>query len=142
MAVLTAVLLSTAVSCSSSTRKSIKQTATDIGSDISSGATDLGSDVANGTNKVRARATAEAIRVSLKNNKDADAKGVRNIDVLHQVVKDLPGDPTVTGIEDKNGDGLDDDGHLQVDQGGQSACVTLPKTGKDIQVTSGPCPAG
>ena len=45
----------------------------------------------------------------------------------------------MSGIEDGNGDGLDDDGLIQVDQGGQSACVKVPATGNDIQVTSGAC---
>ncbi len=123
-----AVVASMAASCSSSSRNDIKKTATDLRSDVSSGANQLG-----------ARATAEAIRASLKANKDADKKGVRSVEVLNQVVKNLPGNPKVTGIEDKNGDGLDDDGFVQVDQDGQSACVTLPPRGKDIKVTSGAC---
>ncbi len=137
--VLGALLVSFVASCSSDTRKDIKQTATDLGSELSTGATDLGSDISSGADVLGARATAEAIRGSLKANKDADTKGVRSVTVIQQVVKDLPGDPTVTGIADSNGDGLDDDGQIQVDQDGQSACVTLPPQGEDIQVTSGAC---
>jgi hypothetical protein len=114
--------------CSSETKQKVKEGAKSIQSDISS-------DV----DKASARATAEALRLSLKNNKDADTKGVRSVEVLNQAVKDLPGDPTVTGIVDANGDGMDDDGLLQVDQDGQSACITLPPTGEEIDVTSGAC---
>src|SRR3954470_17451577 len=121
MAIVLGSLLTASVlgGCSSETKAKVKEGAKSVQSDISS-------DV----NKASARATAEGMRASLKGNSDADTKGVRSVSVLNQVVKDLPGNPTVTGIVDANGDGLDDDGLVQVDENGESACVTLPPTGE------------
>jgi hypothetical protein len=89
-----------------------------------------------------ARATAEAYRVSLKAQETDDAAGgVRQVTVLQAAAEDLPGDPDITGIEDGDGDGLDDDGYVQVNAGDESACVTLPESGDDIDVSGGACPA-
>jgi hypothetical protein len=89
-----------------------------------------------------ARASAEAFRVSLKAQDTDDASGgVRNVDALRSAAEDLPGDPDITGITDGDGDGRDDDGYVQADVGDESACVTLPETGDDIDVSGGACPA-
>jgi hypothetical protein len=88
-----------------------------------------------------ARATAEAFRVSLKAQDTDDASGgVRNVEALRSAAEDLPGDPDITGIADADGDGRDDDGYVQADVGDESACVTLPETGDDIDVSGGACP--
>jgi hypothetical protein len=88
-----------------------------------------------------ARASAEAFRVSLKAQDTDDATGgVRNVEALRSAAEDLPGDPTITGIADSDGDGRDDDGYVQADVGDESACVTLPETGDDIDVSGGACP--
>ena len=52
---------------------------------------------------------------------------------------DVAGDPEVAGAADADGDGLDDDGKVQVNVGGASACLTLPATGDDTNVEGGPC---
>jgi hypothetical protein len=89
-----------------------------------------------------ARASAEAFRVSLKAQDTDDASGgVRNVEALRSAAEDLPGDPDITGIADADGDGRDDDGYVQADVGDESACVTLPETGDDIDVSGGACPA-
>jgi hypothetical protein len=89
-----------------------------------------------------ARAGAEAFRVSLKAQDTEDASGgVRNVEALRSAAEDLPGDPDITGIADADGDGRDDDGYVQADVGDESACVTLPETGDDIDVSGGACPA-
>jgi hypothetical protein len=89
-----------------------------------------------------ARASAEAFRVSLKAQDTDDATGgVRNVEALRAAADDLPGDPDITGIADADGDGRDDDGYVQADVGDESACVTLPETGDDIDVSGGACPA-
>ena len=75
--------------------------------------------------------TAEALRASLSSNDTAAEDGLRSVAALQEVADDLPGDPEVTGIEDGDGDGLDDDGKVQVDQDDASACVTLPEAGDD-----------
>jgi hypothetical protein len=88
-----------------------------------------------------ARASAEAFRVSLKAQDTDDATGgVRNVEALRAAADDLPGDPDITGIADADGDGRDDDGYVQADVGDESACVTLPETGDDIDVSGGACP--
>lgn len=88
-----------------------------------------------------ARATAEAFRASLKAQDDDVPGGVRNVEVLREAAKDLPGDPEITGIDDVNGDGRDDDGHVQAKVGDQKACITVPETGDDVDVAGGACPA-
>ena len=90
-----------------------------------------------------ARAAAEAYRASLKAHDTDDASGgVRNVEALRVVVKDLPGDPEITGIDDADRDGRDDDGYVQATVGDKNACITLPETGDDIDVSGGACPAG
>jgi hypothetical protein len=90
-----------------------------------------------------ARAAAEAFRASLK-AQDADnaTGGVRNAAALQDAAKDLPGDPEITGINDADGDGRDDDGYVQAKVGDENACITLPESGDDIDVSGGACPAG
>ena len=90
-----------------------------------------------------ARAAAEAYRASVKaHDTDEASGGVRNVEALRVVVKDLPGDPEITGIDDRDGDGRDDDGYVQATVGDETACITLPETGDDIDVSGGACPAG
>ncbi|HEX6311490.1 MAG TPA: hypothetical protein VF152_07655 [Acidimicrobiia bacterium] len=89
-----------------------------------------------------ARAGAEAFRASLKAQEtDDDAGGVRAIEPLRAAAEDVPGGADVTGITDSNGDGVDDDGYVQVEVGDERACVTLPETGDEIDVSGGACPA-
>ena len=86
-----------------------------------------------------ARAAGEAFRVSLKGDDAVNDEGVRAVSVLKDNSNDLPGDPVVSGIEDKDGDGLDDDGKVEVSVSDKVACVTLPETGTEIDVTDGNC---
>jgi len=39
-------------------------------------------------------------------------------------------------------DGRDDDGYVQATVGDENACITLPESGDDIDVSGGACPAG
>lgn len=84
---------------------------------------------------------ARAWQASLVGNEtaDTDPAGVRSVAVLEQSSEDLPGDPTIVGIDDADGDGADDDGTVQVDVEDQSACLTLPESGNDIDVEGGAC---
>ena len=117
-----------AASCSSDTVDKAKDTA-------ESAADDVDNSVDSGT----ARAQAEAMRAALKANDTADADGLRSVEALQQTADDLPGDPEVTGITDADGDGLDDDGKVQVTVDDQSACLTIPETGDDTEVSGGAC---
>jgi hypothetical protein len=102
-------------------------------------AEDVQDDVAEGIDTVGARSVAETFRLSMQNNDTAEREGMRSIDALEQARDDLPGDPEITGIEDTTGDGMDDDGEVEVTVGGETACVTLPEEGDDIEVTDGSC---
>ena len=81
---------------------------------------------------------AEAIRAALQaENLDAN-QTVRDVAVLQESVADIPGDPSVSGIDDADGDGKDDDGKVQVAVGDQTACITVQDNG-DISVSSDSC---
>ena len=89
-----------------------------------------------------ARATAEAIRAGLKANGTADDEGVRSMKAIEEVledVEDAPGEPEITGVEDADGDGMDDDGRIQVTSGDAESCVILPEEGEDTTVEQGAC---
>jgi uncharacterized membrane protein len=89
-----------------------------------------------------ARAAAEGFRASIKAQDTNEATGgVRNIEALREAAKDLPGDPEITGIEDADGDSRDDDGYVQAKVEDETACVTLPESGDDVDVSGGACPA-
>ena len=96
-------------------------------------------DVAKTADEAAARAAAEALRVSLKGNKTADKEGIRSVKAIDQAAKDLPGDATYTGVTDANGDGLDDDGQVQVTVSQGNACLTLPAQGENTTVKGGAC---
>jgi hypothetical protein len=86
-----------------------------------------------------ARVLAEALR-GLLLAEDIGGPDVdrRRVDVLLETVDDLPGSPEVTGIEDNDGDGLDDDGRLQAQVDDEVACIAVDDSG-DTDVDSGPC---
>jgi hypothetical protein len=86
-----------------------------------------------------ARASAEAFRVSLKAQDTDDGGGVRSIGALREAADDLPGDVDVVGIRDDDSDGVDDDGFVEVRVDDEVACVTLPESGDDIDVSGGRC---
>jgi hypothetical protein len=85
-----------------------------------------------------ARAAAEAMRGVLEAEDLAPEETLRTMTVLQESVDDLPGDPTVTGIEDTDGDGKDDDGNVEFAVGDQRACVTVADNG-DISVSGDAC---
>lgn len=132
-------LLLGASACSDDTNDKVSDAADSVGSDVSDAAGDIREDAEDGAGAVGARTQAEALRASLKGNDTADAEGVRSVAAINEAATDLPGDVEVTGVDDTDGDGLDDDGRVQVDQGDQSACVILPAEGEDTTVENGAC---
>lgn len=100
---------------------------------------EVGDTVAEAADETSARVQAEALRASLKGNDTADEEGIRSVAAIEQAAEDLPGDVEVSMVDDGDGDGLDDDGKVQVDQDGSSACLTLPEEGEDTTVEGGPC---
>lgn len=89
--------------------------------------------------KAGARVVAEAFRARLKFNDTADEQGLRSVDALTEVAGSLPGNPDISGIEDGDGDGMDDDGKVQVTAGDEQACVTIAESGTDTSVEGGSC---
>jgi len=90
--------------------------------------------------QVGARASAETLRASLKaQDTDAETGGVRNVEALQEAADDLPGNVDVVGIGDSNGDGIDDDGFVEIQVDDEFACVTLPESGDEIDVNGGRC---
>jgi hypothetical protein len=101
---------------------------------------DLQENVENAAGTSTARLNAEALRGVLLAGDSNDSGGLRSMATLEDAIDDLPGDPTVLGVEDSDGDGQDDDGRVEVQSGDQAACVTLPETGTDVEVSSDACP--
>ncbi|MEO6987183.1 MAG: hypothetical protein ABI239_00870 [Aquihabitans sp.] len=127
------------VACSSDAQDKTKDAAESVGDDIKDGADDVGDTVGTKTDEAAARAAAEELRSRMKANDTANDEGIRSIAALTESAADLTGDPEVTGIEDGDGDGLDDDGKVQVNVGDSSACLTLPEEGEDTEVEGGAC---
>lgn len=97
-------------------------------------------DVEESLDEAGARGAAESFRVSLKAQEtDDDAGGVRAVDALNEAADDIPGDPEILGIADGDGDGADDDGLVEIRVGEELACVRLPTSGNEIDVTGGAC---
>jgi hypothetical protein len=86
-----------------------------------------------------ARGAAEGFRVSLKTEYDDDS--LRNVKTLQAAADNLPGDPDIRGIDDADGDDVDDDGYVQVNVSDESACVKVPKSGDNVDVNGGACPS-
>jgi hypothetical protein len=90
--------------------------------------------------EVGARASAEGLRASLKAQDTDDVTGgVRSVAALREAADDLPDQADVVGIVDGDGDGVDDDGVVEVRVDEEFACVTLPPSGGDIDVSGGRC---
>lgn len=88
-----------------------------------------------------ARAAAEAMRTSLETRDLDPDQTLLDVEVLEDAASDIPGDPDVTGIDDRDGDGQDDDGYVEIGVGDQSACVTVEENG-EVGVDNDACPAG
>jgi hypothetical protein len=127
--VMTLALGAVAAGCDDDTQEEVEEAAEEAREEVEEGAGEAG-----------ARAAAEAFRASLKAQEtDDDAGGVRQVEALNEAAEDLPGDPDVSGIADGNGDGIDDDGLVEITVGDEVACVTLPESGNEIDVTGGAC---
>lgn len=96
------------------------------------------SEVNDAVDEASARTQAEALRASLEASKE-DGENLRSVTLIAASVEDLPGEPNVTGVEDTDGDGLDDDGMVEVELDGGKACVTLESDGDDSGVTDEAC---
>lgn len=116
------------VGCSSETRDDVGEAADSVGEEIEDAA---------GT--ASASAVASSYAAAIRANSTVDDEGARSIVGLQESAADLPGEPEITGIEDTNGDGLDDDGQVSVMVGDQGACLILSETGEEIDINSEAC---
>lgn len=103
-------------------------------------AKDVGERAKEVAGTIGARAAAEAMRASLKTRNLEGNETVRDVTVLKTAADDIPGDPDVGGITDTDGDGKDDDGHVEIRVGDQKACLTVEENG-NVGVDDGACPA-
>jgi hypothetical protein len=85
-----------------------------------------------------ARGVAEALRVSLLAQDLGDDEHVDDVAIIEAAVSDVPGDPEVSGVEDADGDGRDDDGKVNVRVDDESACVTVHDNG-EVNVSDDAC---
>jgi hypothetical protein len=128
-----------AVACSEETKDSARETADQLEDDAQRNADELGTELDEKADEGQARAAAEDLRVRIKANETASTQGPRSMTAISESAVDVAGDPEIVGAADADGDGLDDDGKVQVNVGGASACVTLPATGDDTSVEGGAC---
>lgn len=94
-------------------------------------------DVGEVAESAAARAVAEIVRLALFEDDGPDTDR-RKVAVLQESVDDLPGSPDVSGITDDDGDGLDDDGAVEVRVNDEVACLTVAEDG-EVDVTGGAC---
>jgi hypothetical protein len=99
---------------------------------------DAGDDVEEVTESAGARVVAEAIRATLLVDDLEEDEHERDVAVIQEAVDDLPGVPEVTGIADEDGDGRDDDGHIEVHVDDEVACLSVSESGT-VDVTGGRC---
>ena len=94
-------------------------------------------DLENAADDTAARAQAEVFRAALQAADLDNDDDRRKIDVLEEAANELS-DDVVVGIDDGDGDGLDDDGLVQIESNDQAACVRIANDG-DVEVTDDPC---
>ena len=116
-------------SCSDETRDQTREAAESAGDDIDE-VVDEGS----------ARSVAEALRAAIESDDDYDDSGQPTVAVINDNVADLPGEPQVEGVTDADGDGLDDDGAVDVRVDDEGACLRL--SNGSIDVENGACAEG
>lgn len=90
------------------------------------------------TESAAVRVVAEALRVTVAAEDLEEGEHPRDVAILEEAVADLPGEPEVSGIEDGDGDGRDDDGLLEVHVDEEVACVSVSDAG-EVDVTGGAC---
>ncbi|MGN6695688.1 MAG: hypothetical protein ACTHN0_16045 [Aquihabitans sp.] len=126
-------------SCSSDTKENAKDTAESLKDDAKDNAETASSEVEKTGDEAQARAAAEDLRARIKANDTANDEGARSVAAINESLQDVAGDPELEGLEDGDGDGLDDDGKVQINIEDSSACLTLPKSGEDTTVEGGAC---
>jgi hypothetical protein len=126
------------VGCSDDTQDEAREAAESAADDARDGAEDALDEAEEATQTAGAQAAARAMQVTIQNDDRYDDEGPRSIAVLEDSRDNLPNDGDVEGISDDDGDGLDDDGLVQVQVGDEAACLELGET-EGVRVADGPC---
>jgi hypothetical protein len=108
--------------------------------DVSDTLEDIGSEIDQEIDEASASGMAEAFVALIENDDRAADAGVRDMTVISENLDDMPGEPEVTGVEDSDGDGLDDDGYLTFVVDDEQQCVELAAEGTDAETLDGACP--
>jgi hypothetical protein len=138
MAAAVVLAVTFASACSEETKQNAQETADALGDDAQKNADELGAELEETAGEAQARAAAEDLRVRIKANTTTTTLGPRSMVAITESAADVVGDPEVLAV-DADGDGLEDDGKVQVNVAGASACLTLPATGDDTTVEGGAC---
>ena len=133
------ILVPLATACSEETKQNAKETADNLEDDAQKNADELGAELDQTGAEARARVAAEDLRARIKANTTTTTLGPRSMVAITESIPAVVGTPEVVGAADADGDGLDDDGKVQVNIDGASACLTLPATGDDTTVEGGAC---
>jgi hypothetical protein len=107
------------------------------GDDAKDTADSIKDQVGSAANTALARTQAETLRASIKAKGDGNADKYLSIAMLTEAAKSLPGNTTVNGITDANGDGKDDDGKMEVVVNDATVCVKI--SGTNTEVDDGAC---
>jgi len=130
------IVPATLLGCSDETNDKVKSAAESAKDDAQDAIDEAGKDASSAVDSAGARGAAEYVRGRVKAADDQDPRSVK---LLQGYADDLPSQAKVTGIDDQDGDGLDDDGKVQFTVGDTSSCLTIPKTGTDTQVSDDAC---
>lgn len=84
-------------------------------------------------------AVASALQGAIEADERADDEGPRSMAVIQENIDDLPGEPEIVGVADDDGDGVDDDGRVEVRVDDQAACLTLGDVGEDADIDDEAC---
>jgi hypothetical protein len=87
-----------------------------------------------------ARSLAETLRALMFVDDAPAGQTRRHVDVIQEAIDDLPEplEPEVDGLTDGDGDGIDDDGLVEVRVDTEVACLKVGE-GDDLDVTGGAC---
>ena len=130
------IVPATLLGCSDDTNDKVKSAAESAKEDAQDALDEARKDASSAVDSAGARGAAEYVHGRVK---AADDQDPRSVELLQGYVDDLPSQAKVTGLDDQDGDGLDDDGKVQFTVGDKSSCLTIPETGTDTQVSDDAC---
>jgi len=126
----------TLLACSDDTKEKVESAADSASEDAQRALDEAKDDASSAVDSAGARGAAEYVRGRVK---AADDQDPRSVELLQGYVDDLPSQAKATGLDDQDGDGLDDDGKVEFTVGDKSSCLTIPESGNDTQVSDDAC---